>query len=108
MSQARSTNPLRSDAASGLRFAVVVSRFNETLTDRLRQGAAYRRLGRALGLARRDRRLVWHVAREARLPCPASLLISAGCFDHAARRSISRPGRSQRLAAIRRRVFESG
>ncbi len=76
--------------------------------DRLRQGPAYRRLSRALGLGRRDRTLVWLVAREARLPCPASLLISRGCFDHAARRSVSRPGRSRRLAAIRQRVFESG
>ncbi len=76
--------------------------------DRLRQGPAYRRLSRALGLGRRDRTLVWLVAREARLPCPASLLISRGCFDHAARRSVSRPGRSRRLAAIRRRVFQSG
>ncbi len=76
--------------------------------DRLRQGPAYRRLGRALGLGRRDRRLVWHVAREARLRCPAALLVSSGCFDHAARRSLLRRGRSQRLAAIRQLVFESG
>ncbi len=76
--------------------------------DRLRQGPAYRRLSRALGLGHSDRTLVWLVAREARLPCPASLLISSGCFDHATRRSVSRRGRSRRLAAIRRRVFESG
>ena len=35
--------------------------------DRLRQGPAYRRLSRALGLGRRDRTLVWLVAREAQL-----------------------------------------
>lgn len=76
--------------------------------DRLRRGPAYRRLSRTLGLGRADRRLLWHMAREAGSPCPAALLISSGCFDHAARRYISRRGRSRRLTEIRRLVFESG
>ncbi len=78
MSQARSTNPLRSDAASGLRFAVVVSRFNETLTDRLRQGALSALL--EYGAAQSDITTTW-VPGAFELPIAAAHLASTNHFD---------------------------
>ncbi len=78
MSQARANSRLRSNAASGLRFAVVVSRFNETLTARLRQGALSALL--EYGAARSDITTAW-VPGAFELPIAAAHLASTNRFD---------------------------
>ena len=78
MSHARPSSPLRCDAASGLRFAVVVSRFNETLTDRLREGAVTALMD--YGAAQADITTAW-VPGAFELPMAAAHLASKGRFD---------------------------
>lgn len=68
------------------------------------QGAAFRRVGRRLGLTFAERRMVRAIARHAGLPGPAPLLISRGCFDRAAHRFRSRDPRQ--VGRLRRRIFE--
>jgi hypothetical protein len=52
--------------------------------DRRRHGPALRSLCRAGGLTRAQRRLLVQMAQSTRVAEPAALLISQGCFDHAA------------------------
>lgn len=78
MSDAKPQSRLSRDAASGLRFALVVSRFNETLTDRLRQGALDSLI--AHGATQSDITTVW-VPGAFELPMAASHLATAGHFD---------------------------
>jgi 6,7-dimethyl-8-ribityllumazine synthase len=78
MSDARPDSPLLSDAANGLRFAVVVSRFNEVITDRLRQGALACLLDH--GASPADIITVW-VPGAFELPMAASQLASTSRFD---------------------------
>ncbi len=78
MSQSRPTGSLRSDAAAGLRFAVVVSRFNETLTERLCQGALHTLAD--YGAAEGDIATAW-VPGAFELPMAAAHLASTGRFD---------------------------
>jgi 6,7-dimethyl-8-ribityllumazine synthase len=62
--------------ASGLRFAVVVSRFNSTITDRLLEGA--REALRKTGAASVE---VFHVPGAFELPLAAKRLAGFGDFD---------------------------
>jgi hypothetical protein len=74
--------------------------------DQARQGPLERHLAKALGLALADRRLLHQAAREGgfRNACP--IMISRGCFDHAAQRHVARHGASPRFRAIRHRLFD--
>ena len=83
---------------------ITVSTISLVRRDRARHGPTYRRLCRALRIPVSDRRLLRRIARSIDVPCAASLLVSRGCFDAAAKRQ----GRevSRRLAAVRGRVFE--
>lgn len=73
--------------------------------DNKQHGPAARRLGRRLGLRRRELHMLHVVAEHAELPSAACLLISRGCFDVAAEHvSISHEQR-RFLHAIRRRLF---
>jgi 6,7-dimethyl-8-ribityllumazine synthase len=65
-------------SAEGLRFAVVVSRFNSFITERLLQGAldALERCG-----ATGDNVDVLHVPGSFELPLTAKKLAQAGCYD---------------------------
>jgi len=73
--------------------------------DRRQGGALVRRLARGLGLGVTDRRLVQRVASRAGLPGASAMLLSAGCFDEAARH-VRRDGpAARRLTAIRAVVF---
>jgi hypothetical protein len=66
----------------------------------------FRRLAQALGLGRRQQRLLVVMARRSRIGSPAALLVSRGCFDYAARcgRRAPRP----EVAALRRQLFDAG
>jgi hypothetical protein len=74
--------------------------------DQAMQGPLERHLAGALDLAFADRRLLRQVASEAgfRNACP--VIISRGCFDHAAQLHIARRGASARLREIRQRLFD--
>jgi hypothetical protein len=74
--------------------------------DQARQGPLERHLAGALGVAVADRRLLRQAAHNAgfRNACP--VMISRGCFDHAAQQHIARHGASARLRAIRGRLFD--
>jgi hypothetical protein len=74
--------------------------------DRRQGGALSRRLARGLGLGVADRRLVQRVARRAGLPGASPMLLSAGCFDAAARTVRGDGPAARRLAAIRSALFE--
>lgn len=70
--------------------------------DRARLGSTTRRMFRALGVRRGDRRLIDLLARRMGAP-GAALLFSRGCFDRAAAFA---PGTERlRLAALRGRLF---
>lgn len=64
--------------ASGLRFAIVVSRFNSTLTDRLLEGAVDAL--KKSGAAHEDVEIV-HVPGAFELPLAAKKLASQGDYD---------------------------
>lgn len=65
-------------------------------------------LMRAAGLNRKDRRLLRHVARAADLPNAGCLLLSRGCFEHAARMANERGIDRSEISALQRRVDEAG
>jgi hypothetical protein len=95
-------------AVGGLMIAVAMSMGAVALLslgrrDRAQLGPTMRRLCRALGVARRDRRLIRDLARRAGAP-GAALLVSRGCFDRAAVEAAT--PEHARLAALRRRLFE--
>ncbi|MHC4948660.1 MAG: hypothetical protein ACYTG1_10415 [Planctomycetota bacterium] len=73
--------------------------------DRASLGPVCRRLARDLALARSQRRLLAHMARSSGMPSLGPLVVSRGCFDHAAADYVRRYGRAAELGAIRRRVF---
>ena len=71
-------------AAAGLGAAIVAWTILAAVRrDRRRHGPTVRHLGRSLGLAADDRRLVAGVARSAGVVNPGAMLISRGCFDAA-------------------------
>jgi hypothetical protein len=74
--------------------------------DQARQGPLERHLARALGLAPAERRLLHEAAREGGFRNACSVMISRGCFDHAAQRHKARHGPCPRLRAIRHRLFD--
>ncbi len=78
MSQSRPASVLPSDAAAGLRFAVVVSRFNKSLTTRLCQGALEALADH--GAAEGDVTTAW-VPGAFELPMAAAHLASTEQFD---------------------------
>jgi len=53
--------------------------------DRALQGPAFRAMTRAAGLNSAQQRLLIEMARIASVPVPATLLVSAGYFDHTVR-----------------------
>jgi len=71
MSDSRSRTELAADAAAGWRFGVVVSRFNEAITERLLEGA--RAALQAHGAVNEDVEIV-HVPGAYELPMGAALL----------------------------------
>jgi hypothetical protein len=88
-------------AAALLAWYLVVARPR----DRARGGPLVRALTRSLGVDAAQRRFLNRVARSARLPNAGCLLISRGCFDHAARRFTGHADDARRLREIRRIVF---
>ena len=74
--------------------------------DNARCGPAYRRLARALGLNFAQRRLLRAVAQHGDVPCPASLLLSRGCFNAAVSRYAASLGQTGQLAALGRALFD--
>ena len=78
MSHAQPSNSLDQNAAAGLRFALLVSRFNELITDRLRQGALQALV--EYGAAQADISTAW-VPGAFELPIAASHFASTGSFD---------------------------
>lgn len=72
---------------------------------RRRQGIrASNTLMRAGGLRRRDRRLLRQIAEVADLPNAGCLLISHGCFEHAAREATARGMDRDAINALQHRV----
>jgi hypothetical protein len=69
------------------------------------QTAAFHALSAEAGLSRGDRLLLRRLAWRARVPVPAALLVSRGCFDFASRCGDLSPPQRERAAIIRRRVF---
>lgn len=72
--------------------------------DRRRYGPTFRRICRSLRVTSAERRRLQRLARRARVPCAASLLISRGYFDAAVTRGASGED-VRRLDSVRRRVF---
>ncbi len=73
--------------------------------DRARHGPASRRICRALGLTRSERRALGRVARIAKAPGAGSLVVSRGYFESAVGLSAAAPADARSLAAIRGKVF---
>ena len=102
-----SLSPIRL-VAGGLMIAVALAvatcaAISLLRRDRATLGPTTRRMCRALGVARSDRRLIDLLARQHSAP-GAALLVSRGCFDRAA---LNAAGSDKaRLAALRRRLFE--
>ena len=74
--------------------------------DRVRQGPTMRRLCRALAIDAPQRRLLQNMATKTGVHCPATLLISRGCFDTARRRYKPQPTEAQQLQSVRQRIFD--
>ncbi len=74
--------------------------------DHVRQGPTMRRLCRALALGAPHRRLLENMATKTGVQCPATLLISSGCFDTARRRYKPQGAEAQQLRYVRQRIFE--
>ena len=74
--------------------------------DHVRQGPTMRRLCRALALGAPQRRLLENMATKTGVRCPASLLISSGCFDTAHRRYKPQGIEAQQLQSVRQRIFD--
>ncbi len=74
--------------------------------DHIRQGPTMRRLCRALSLDAPQRRLLQNMATRTGVHCPATLLISRGCFDTAHRRYKPQPTEAQQLQSVRKRIFD--
>ena len=74
--------------------------------DRARKGSTMRRLCRALALDAPQRRLLQNIASRTGVQCPATLLISSGCFDTARRRYNPQPAAAQQLRSVRKRIFD--
>lgn len=92
----------------GLLASVVAAMVTAWSTvDRRRHGPTIRRLSREMGLGRRDLLLLDRVARVAGRAHAGSLLISRGCFDHAARGFVHRHGQAARLRSIRSSLFDA-
>ena len=73
--------------------------------DYIRQGPTLRRLCRALNVDATQRRLLQTMATRTGVQCPASLLVSSGCFDTARRRYKPEPAEAQQLGFVRTRLF---
>jgi hypothetical protein len=75
--------------------------------DRAALNPELRRVCRALGISRSQRRALSVVARRAGLSSAASMLVSRGCFDHAC--DVARPGGrlGARVKGARAAAFES-
>lgn len=78
MSQDRADSSLRPDSGAGLRFAVVTSRYNLAVTDRLREGAIATL--RRHGVAEADILVEW-VPGAFELPLAAGRLARAHALD---------------------------
>lgn len=74
--------------------------------DHVHQGPTMRRLCRALNLDAPQRRLLQHMAMKTGVCCPATLLISRGCFDTARRRYKPQLAEAQQLRSVRKRLFD--
>ncbi len=92
---------LSASAAVGL--TVLVMRIRRR--DRNRHGPANRKILRSCGLNPIEQRLIIRLSRRAGFAYPASLLISEGCFDHAACQANSRADEVQVLNRLRMRLF---
>lgn len=73
---------------------------------RAKYTAAGRELCRRMGINSHSQRLLGRIARKNQLPGTASMLISRGCFEYSVKRYNARAGETEKLAKIRRRVFE--
>ncbi len=71
----------------------------------------YNRLAKGLGLGRRDRLLLWRIARATGLPDPIALMLCPVTLRHHARDLVQPFGRTHaaavlhRVASVRRRLF---
>ncbi len=74
--------------------------------DYARQGPTMRRLCRALRIESPHRRLLESMAMKTGVRCPATLLVSSGCFDTARRRYKPQGIEAQQLRYVRQRIFE--
>lgn len=88
-------------AAAGIAL-VVVSWFRRTHSG---DGRLVDHLARQLRLSAADRRLLRRMANAAALPTASSLLLSRGCFDHAANALAARDGWTPRVDRLRSRAF---
>ncbi|MEM7228678.1 MAG: hypothetical protein AAF432_07680 [Planctomycetota bacterium] len=64
-----------------------------------------RLLARNCTLTHRERRALHQMARLADIPHASALLVSDGCFHHAARQYVRRRGDRRIVASIRHKVF---
>ena len=85
---------------------VTVGALSLVQRDHIRQGSTMRRLCRALALDVPQRRLLQNMATRTGVCCPASLLISRGCFDTARRRYKPQAVEAQQLRSVRQRIFD--
>ncbi len=75
--------------------------------DRAVQGPAFRAMARAAGLNSTQQRVMIEMARIASAPVPATLLVSAGYFDHTLRTLGEHTLDRTQLQAIRAALFGS-
>lgn len=89
----------------GILLAIVAM---SDLVRRLRSGGrrASSVLMNAAGISRADRRLLWQIARLAKLQNAGCLLLSRGCFEHAARAASERGIDRQAINDLQRRIAE--
>jgi len=74
-------------------------------SDRIAGGPTNRLVMAGLGLAAGDRRFIRRMAKLAGFTQPAAVLISEGCFDHAAGRFTRTSAQAARARSIRRKIF---
>jgi hypothetical protein len=68
-------------------------------------GPIVTKLARQFGLTTGERRFITQLARNAEVRHPATLLISAGCFQHAVGRFEKRHGRVPMARTIAHKIF---